>query len=94
MPSKILENISLYCLISLANFRLLFNLSLIRSSTTRGPVLILSNAEQNSRAFTDLLPSGRLGRVSNDVIWRQWRQCKVGISGGIHHKIKTPVPSL
>ena len=36
MPSEILENISLYCLISLAYFRLLFNLSLIRSSTTRG----------------------------------------------------------
>ena len=30
------ENISLYCLISLAYFRLLFKLSLIRSSTTRG----------------------------------------------------------
>ena len=36
MPSEILENISLYCLISLAYFRLLFKLSLIRSSTTRG----------------------------------------------------------
>ena len=44
MPSEILENISPYCVISLANFRLLFNLSLIRSSTTRGsgtPVLSL-----------------------------------------------------
>ena len=31
VPFEILENISLYCLISLANFCLLFNLSLIRS---------------------------------------------------------------
>ena len=30
------KNISLYCVISLANFRLLFNLLLIRSSTARG----------------------------------------------------------
>ena len=36
MPSEILENISLYCLISLTYFRLLFKLSLIRSSRTRG----------------------------------------------------------
>ena len=36
MPSEILENISLYCVISLANFRLLFNLQLIRSPTARG----------------------------------------------------------
>ena len=36
MPSEILENISLYCLISLAYFRLLLKLSQIRSSTTRG----------------------------------------------------------
>lgn len=29
--------------------------------------------------------------------WRhtvQWRQCEVGISGGLHHKIKTLMPSL
>ena len=31
MPSELLEYVSLYSLISLANFRLLFNLSLIRS---------------------------------------------------------------
>ena len=30
------KNISLYCVISLANFRLLFNLQLIRSPTARG----------------------------------------------------------
>ena len=30
------KNISLYCVISLANFRLLFNLLLIRPSTARG----------------------------------------------------------
>ena len=37
VPSEILgKNISLYCVISLANFRLLFNLLLIRSSTARG----------------------------------------------------------
>ena len=30
------QNISLYCVISLVNFRLLFNLLLIRSSTARG----------------------------------------------------------
>ena len=33
---NIAKNISLYCVISLANFRLLFNLLLIRSSTARG----------------------------------------------------------
>ena len=33
---KCWKNISLYCVISLANFRLLFNLLLIRSSTARG----------------------------------------------------------
>ena len=36
MPSEILDNKSLYCVISLANFCLLFNLQLIRSSTARG----------------------------------------------------------
>ena len=30
------KNLSLYCVTSLANFRLLFNLQLIRSSTARG----------------------------------------------------------
>ena len=38
MPSEILENISLYCAISLANFRLLFSLiaNYYRSSIARG----------------------------------------------------------
>ena len=35
-----MENISLYCLISLVYFRLFFKLSLIRSSTTRGTVVL------------------------------------------------------
>ena len=36
VPSEILQNISLYCVNRLANFRLLFNLQLIRSYTARG----------------------------------------------------------
>ena len=56
MPSEILENISLYCLISLAYFRLLFgNLSLIRSSTTRGSgTSILSRWSLQKLLYMDL----------------------------------------
>ena len=41
-----------------------------------------------------IAPEQEIGASSNDVIWRQWRQCEVGISGGIHYKIKTLMPSL
>lgn len=36
-------------------------------------------------------------KIGASFEWRhtvQWRQCEVGISGGIHHKIKTLMPSL
>ena len=36
LPSSGCDNISHYCVIGVANFRTSFNLSLIRSSTTRG----------------------------------------------------------
>ena len=50
---QILENISLYCVISLVNFRLLFNLQLLRSSTARrSGTSILSRWSSLKLSFT------------------------------------------